>query len=296
MPHHFLRLSRALLSLALIAIVLAACGAETSEEEDRHTAQVAEATERLSQNEGGALVRRAIEAHGGLEVWYRAPTSSYTWEYANVGADVRFKSFLVADNRTRDVYHDLLVTGSYEDPDTVEAQFAWDGTEAWIYPDSIERPNPAFWGISGYYFQQIPFVLADPGVNYQRLPDEELDGTTYEMVRAYFDPGVGGSPGDSYTLYVHPESGVVEAIRYTVSYGQDVEPGADLPETLFIYDDHQTVDGLTTATSYRGYAFTDDGERGDFKNEAFADSLSFTRPFDASRMEAPDGARFVRPE
>jgi hypothetical protein len=294
-------LLRCALPLLTALLSLAACEpAEAPSEEEQAAAaverQVAEATERLSQNAGGELVKRTIEAHGGLEAWYSAPTSSYTWEYANVDADLRFRSFLVADNQTREVYHDLRVTGSYEDPDTVEARFAWDGQEAWIYPDSVERPNPAFWGISGYYFQQIPFVLADPGVNYERLPDETLDGTTYAMVRAFFDPGVGGSPGDSYTLYVHPETGRVEAIRYTVSFGREVEPGADLPETLFIYDDHQTVDGLTTATSYRGYGFTEDGERGDFKNEAFADSLSFTRPFDASRMEAPDGARFVRPE
>ncbi len=53
------------------------------------------------------------------------------------------------------------------------------------------------------------------------------------MVRTYFDSGVGESPGDSYTLYVHPDTGLVDAIRYTVSYGRDVPPGADLPETLF---------------------------------------------------------------
>jgi hypothetical protein len=251
------------------------------------------ARERLEASDGGRLVLRAIEAHGGLEAWYRAPTSSYTWEYANVGSDVRFRSFLVADNHTREVYHDLLTTGPYDAPSEVEARFAWDGERAWIHPDTIQQPNPRFWGISGYYFQQIPFVLADPGVNYRRLPDEELDGTRHEMVRAYFDPGVGESPGDSYTLYVHPETGLVRAIRYTVSFGRDLEPDADLPQTLFYYDDPVTVDGLTVARSFRGYRYTEAGERGEFRNEAFADSISFRRPFDRSRMEAPAGARFV---
>ncbi len=213
----------------------------------------------------------------------------------NLGADLRFKSFLVADNRTREVYHDLLTTGSYDAPDEVEARFAWDGTDAWIAPGSIEQPNPRFWGISGYYFQLIPFVLADPGTRFERRPDEELDGTMYEMVRVSFDEGVGESPGDSYTLYVHPESGLVEAIRYTVSYGRDVSPGADLPETLFYYDDHVTVDGLTVATAFRGYEFTEAGEAGEFRNEAFADSISFRRSFDRSRLEAPRDARFVAP-
>jgi hypothetical protein len=59
--------------------------------------QVEAARDRLAASEGGQLVMRAIEAHGGLATWYRAPTSSYTWEYANAGADVQFKSFLVAE-------------------------------------------------------------------------------------------------------------------------------------------------------------------------------------------------------
>jgi hypothetical protein len=42
---------------------------------------VEEAMLRLQASDGGRLVLDAIEAHGGLENWYRAPTSSYTWEY-----------------------------------------------------------------------------------------------------------------------------------------------------------------------------------------------------------------------
>ena len=287
-------------TLALVLVILVGCEAEEPGDLDSNVVPadevrelVAQAEDRLGVNEGGRLVHRAIDAHGGLEAWYRAPTSSYTWEYANVGLDYRFKSFLVADNRTREVYHDLLTTGTFDDAREVDGSFAWDGTNAWIVPDTVANPNPRFWGISGYYFQQIPFVLADPGVNFERLPDEELDGTTYEMVRAYFGPGVGESPGDSYTLYVHPETGLVDALRYTVSYGREVGPGADLPETLFYYDDYITVDGLTVATSYRGYDYTEDGERGEFGNEAFADSISFRRDFDPTRLQAPEGARFV---
>jgi len=256
--------------------------------------QVAEARERLTQSEGGALVLEAIEAHGGLEAWYRAPTSSYLWTYANVGADLQFTTFAEIDNQTRYAYHDLRSVGGYEDPDLVDAAFAWDGEQAWIAPDSIEQPNPHFWALSGFYFQQIPFVLADPGLRYERLPDETLDGTTYDMVRVAFDQEVGDSSGDTYTLYIHPETRQVDAIRYTVSYGQTVEPGADLPETLFEYQDFVTVDGLTVATQFDGYDFAD-GERGDFKNWAAADSISYRRPFDASKLDPPENARIVEP-
>jgi hypothetical protein len=256
--------------------------------------QVEDARARLTRSEGGRLVLRAIEAHGGLAAWYRAPTSSYSWEYANVGADIQFKSFLVANNRTRTVYHDLMTLGPYDNPQPVDAHFAWNGEVAWMYPDSIERPNPHFWATTGYYFEQIPFILADPGLTYERLPDETLDGTTYEMVRVGYEEGVGYSDDDTYTLYVHPESGRVDAIRYTVTYGRDVPDDADLSKTLFYYEDYVTVDSLTVATHFRGYRYTDGGAD-DFRNEAWADSISFRRPFDASKLEPPAGARIVEP-
>lgn len=255
-------------------------------------ARVDAARARLSASEGGRRVGRAIDAHGGLEAWYSAPTSSYTWEYANVGADLHFASFLVADNRTRRVYHDLLTVGPYGRPQPVEARFAWDGSEAWIAPDSIEKVNPRFWATSGYYFEQIPFVLADPGIRYEALPDDTLDGVPHTMVRVTFEPGVGDSPGDSYTLYLDEETGRVAAIRYTVTFGREPDAGAPPRETLFYYDDYVTVDGLTVPTRFRGYSFSEDG-RGAFKNEAWADSISFRRPFDASRLEAPPNARAV---
>ena len=281
--------------------VLAGCGSGGSSngttnvvphEEAQRRAEAAR--NRLAQNEGGRRVLRAIEAHGGLEAWYRAPTSSYTWEYANKGADLRFKSFLVVDNRTRRAYHDLLLTGTYDDSREVDARFAWDGEQAWIAPDSIQRPNPRFWALTGFYFQQIPFVLADPGLNYTTLPDDTIDGAPHDMVQVTFGQDVGDSPGDTYTLYLDQETGRVDAIRYTVSYGKDVEPGADLPETFFDYEDYVTVHGLTVPTRFEGYAYSEDEGPGDtLRNEAVADSISYRRSFDESKLEPPENARIV---
>jgi len=295
-----------LLGACILALVLAGCG-DTSDD-GRETAsasanvvpesevekRVEAARDRLTQNEGGQRVLRAIEAHGGLEAWYRAPTSSYTWEYANKEIDVRFKSFLVVDNRTRRAYHDLLTTGSYDDAQPVDARFAWTGERAWIAPDSIEQPNPRFWALSGFYFQQIPFVFADPGVNYEALPDDTLDGEPHDMVEITFGDDVGDAPDDVYTLYLDEDSGQVDAIRYVVTYGRDVEPGDDLSETLFDYEDYVTVDGLTVPTRFEGYSYSEEDGPGDtLRNEAHADSISYRRPFDPSRLEPPETARFV---
>ena len=282
-------------------LVLTGCGGETPTDDaanvvpsDEVQRRVEAAEERLTQNEGGQRILRAIEAHGGLKAWYRAPTSSYTWEYANKDANVRFKSFLVVDNRTRRAYHDLLTTGTYDNARSVDARFAWDGEQAWIAPDSTERPNPRFWALSGFYFQQIPFVLADPGTNYEALPDDSIDGTPHDMVRVTFGENVGDSPDDRYTLYLDKGTGRVDAIRYSATYGRDVGPDADLSETFFDYEDYVTVDGLTVPTRFEGYSYSEDEGPGDtLRNEAVADSISYRRPFDASKLEPPENARTV---
>lgn len=278
-------------------LLLGACSSDSGQEAEaeppaRSEAQVKadEARARLTASEGGKLMLRAIEAHGGLEAWYGAATSSYTWEYSNTGMNLRFKTYLVADNSTRRIYHEFRSMGTPDDPQPFEGRFAWDGEKAWISPPSVKRVSPRFWAATGYYFEQIPFVLADPGVSYEALPDEELDGVAHLMVKASFGAGVGDAPGDTYTLYVNQESGLVDAIRYTVTYGRTPEQAKNRPETLFYYKDYVTVDGLTVPTKFEGFGFAD-GKKGKFKNEAWADEISFRRPFDESQLAMPDDAR-----
>lgn len=82
-----LRLGWGIGALAIAAFALTGCDAPEADPEPSDPAAVPpaevqrlaeEARARLDVNEGGRLVLRAIEAHGGLEAWYRAPTSSYT--------------------------------------------------------------------------------------------------------------------------------------------------------------------------------------------------------------------------
>ncbi len=47
--------------------------------------------------------------------------------------------------------------------------------------------NPRFWATTPYYFQLIPFVLADPGLRYEALPSADLDGVPHEMVRVGYE-------------------------------------------------------------------------------------------------------------
>jgi hypothetical protein len=282
--------------IALLALaVCAGCGARS---QLRTPAQLEaeSARARLQASEGGRRVLRAIEAHGSLETWYNTPTSAFAWEYSNQGMDFRFKSYQVADNRTRQIYHTLQSLGSPELVMPATGRFAWDGSEAWIHPASIKRINPRFWATTPYYFQLLPFVLADPGLHYKAMPAEALDGVLCDMVRVGYESDVGDSPGDTYVLYLDPTSGLVRGIRYTVTYFSGRAPSAEPPkrETLFYYEDYVTVDGLTVATRFRGFLF-ENGQIGEFKNEAWASEISFSEAFEAGQLVAPAEARVQPP-
>jgi hypothetical protein len=240
---------------------------------------------------GGELVLAAIEAHGGLETWYASPTSSSCWEYSNPGSEMRFRSCMTVDNQTRQAYHHLEALGTPEKVEPYDGSFAWDGERAWIYPADTPKVNPRFWALTGFYFSQIPFVLADPGVSCQELPDADLDGETYSMVKCTFSAGVGDAPGDHYILYVDQTDHMVRAIRYTVTFGRGARKKAGPPrETLFYYEDYTTADGLKTPRHFNGFWF-DDGAKGEFKNEAWATNISYSKPFDESKLTMPEGGR-----
>ena len=164
---------------------------------------------------------------------------------------------------------------------------AWDGSDAWIYPGDTERLNPRFWASTGYYFSSIPFVLADPGIVYEAMPAEELDGILYDMVKVGYKADVGDA-SDAYTLYVDQETDRLFAIRYTVTFGGRPARG----ETLFYYQEYVTVDGLTVPTFFDGYNFID-GQKGDFKNKAWVTDISFSKPFDEAGVIMPEGAKIV---
>jgi len=258
---------------------------------DRARSMADDAKSRLEASEGGQLLLRSIDAHGGLDAWYGAPTSSYTWDYSNVGSNIRFKTRLVADNYSRRIYHDLLELGTPENPMPASGRFAWDGEDAWISPDSLQGINPRFWATTGYYFESIPFILADPGLHYTVLPDDTLNGMPHDMVRVSYENGVGDSPGDTYTLFLNKETAMVDGIRYTVTFGGGPPAaGEPLRETLFYYKNYTTVDGLTVATRFRGFNVVD-GVLSGFKNEAWAGDISFSNPFDERRLAMPEDGR-----
>jgi len=72
----------------------------------------------------------------------------------------------------------------------------------------------------------MPFIFSDPGVNFKVFPPEEHDDIDYQRVTAYYDVNVGDTPGDTYTMFINPETGMLDVVLHTVTTGPLTQPAA----------------------------------------------------------------------
>ncbi|MCB9781249.1 MAG: hypothetical protein H6742_21965 [Alphaproteobacteria bacterium] len=253
-------------------------------------ARVADAKARLQDSEAGRLLWRAIEAHGGLAAWHGAGTLQFDFDYAPLDQPDRR---MFTHNRI-----DLWSSRALQEelpaslPPEERALLGWDGTEAWIAPGPDAFPSTArFWALTPYYFVGMPFVLADPGVRLERLPDAELGGVEHRVVRARFDDGVGDAPDDYYVLYLHPETGRVGGLRYVVSFPGFFPDGGHSPEKLMVYSDPVAVGPLTLAGRYDTFRWDADAQvPGDQVTAITAGGFVLGEPIPVAEFSRPAGA------
>lgn len=205
-------------------------------------ARADEARARLAESDAGRLVAAAIEAHGGLDGWLSAGTLRFDFDYQPLANPAR---------RMR-THNEVDLWSAWARQEELPASgnqplavLGWNGEEAWITPDADAFPSPArFWALTPYYFVGMPFVAADPGTRYERLPDAPLDGQTFQLVKLTYADGTGDSPDDYYVLYLHPETHRLHALRYVVAYPGFFPEGGHTPEKIMRYTQPTEVGGL----------------------------------------------------
>lgn len=249
-------------------------------------ARVAIAKQRMSASEGGQMVWSSIEAAGGLTPWFASGDLRFRFAYTPVGRDAT-DTIQTIDTWSSRARHQLAAEPAIE--------FGWDGRVAWVHPaDADPKTNARFWSLTPYYFVGIPFVLADPGVRFEVLPDAAFEGATYDLVKASFEPGTGDAPDDYYILYLDKQTRRVRAIRYVVSYKGFRPDGGHSPEKLMSYDGDISANGLTFAASHRTFKFDEtSGELGEKVTDTFVSDVSFLRDRPDGFFDPPEGARLI---
>lgn len=223
------------------------------------------------------IVRRMIDAHGGMETWAAAPTVAFTEEFREGETTSGFPGRVIVEQGPRRARLDY--GGAM--------QAYWDGEKAWSVNWMVPMP-PRFLALLNYYFVNLPWMTQDAGVNLGEPGTATLwdDPTEYITVKMTFDAGVGDTPDDYYVLYIHPETYQLRANEYIVTYRSILPEGVTTTEPhILVYDEYTELGGLVVPTHYTIY-LTDQTIYGSC---AFTD-WSFSDPWDASWMEMPEGA------
>jgi hypothetical protein len=216
-----------------------------------------------------------IEAHGGLERWRSAPTMRFTDAFLPAGAESALESHVTVEMSSRRAYLDFPA---------MDAQIVWDGEKAWSV-NWQRRTPPRFLALLSFYFVGLPWLTADPGVHLSEprtgtLPD---DPTEYITVKMTFGEGVGDTPDDYYLLFIDPSTHLLKATEFTVTYADVLAPDEEFKKDLGIFETYGEFEGLKVPTRFPIYV---DGElAGTYEWR----EVSFSQPFDDSRMKMPDG-------
>ena len=236
------------------------------------TKVTSDSEEPLKQREFSELFEKILDAHGGIEEWYKY---SYLEYKIDRGSGVETHRVDIKSRKGR-----IDKEGRFS--------LGFDGENIWVAPerDSFPGSSPRFTHNLHFYFFAIPFVLADPGVNYENGGEVIIRDKSYVILKATFDEGVGDAPDDQYLLYVDPNTFLIDFINYSVTY-YDKSRATQYNALDYSFGDFGS---LKLTTDYTGYRW----ENGDFGDRRYSASFSDLKLLpevpDPSIFEAPAGA------
>jgi len=198
--------------------------------------------------------------------------------------NVMFKGNQVLDGRVS--YNTQVDKARFDLPD---ATVVFDGSHAWVAPDTEAFPNARFHILTWPYFHAMMMKLDDPGAHLGTVKMRPLDGKPHKTTKLTFSEGVGDAPDDWYIVYQDPETGLMAGAAYIVTYGQDGEP--EEPTIKMVrFHDYETVDGVTLPTYWKFYHWqAGKGPHGEAVGEVKVSEIEFFTPDDET-FTKPDGA------
>lgn len=153
----------------------------------------------------------------------------------------------------------------------------FDGEEVYITPDSALYKGARFDALTWSYFALAPFKFADEGTNWgeaKQLPLRE-ENDPMQSIKLSFENGVGDAPDDWYQVYVNPETGLLEAMAYIVTFGDTPREEAGKNPHAITYSDYQSVQGAILAGKWKFYNWSKEAGLGEQLGEATITNIQF---------------------
>ncbi|WP_273566481.1 DUF6503 family protein [Maribacter halichondriae] len=219
-----------LLTLAFTILAFTAC------KEIKKEAIQPKMEEETTSKEFPETIFKIFEAHGGFDTYITNRVLSF-----EIPKDDMTEAHTI-DLKTR---NEKITMG--------DIAMGYDGSEFWLLDEKGEyKGDPIFYHNLIFYFYNMPFVLADDGIHYEKTESLEFEGKNYPGIKISYDAGIGSSSKDEYFIYYNPETFQMEWLGYTVTYRSN-EKSDNVRWIRYI--DWMNVDGLTLPKSITWYAY-----------------------------------------
>ncbi|MEM7548680.1 MAG: heat-shock protein Hsp90 [Bacteroidota bacterium] len=179
--------------------------------------------------------------------------------------------------------------------DSLNTVAIFDGENSFVSPAASSFAGARFHLLTWPYFLAAPFKLNDPGTELEETGNKDMFGREVPSAKLTFESGIGDTPDDWYVLFKHEENGVLKALAYIVTFGKSTEKASEDPHAV-VYNDFQTIEGVTLSKTWDFYGWTDDSGFGDeqigkvtISNIEFvsASEIDFNVPEDNREEELP---------
>lgn len=217
-----------LMSLVLLCTLLWSCQTEVKEPTKVENEQPSTATvsEVEFQNKGHELVYKMVQKVGDYEKLKALKDVSYTYTYQTPDkkADIVKESY---------IFDGELSHGSYEKHERTfpelegKIEQGFDGEVFWFKHNGeilegeqyLKRTH--FSRKTNFYWFAMLQKLLDPGLQYEYLKEETIEGKAYDVVKVTFDSE---KPTDIYQLYINKDTELIDQFLFTVADFNSMDP------------------------------------------------------------------------
>lgn len=157
------------------------------------------------------------------------------------------------------------------------SKLIYNGKDVFLSPANANDKGARFDMFTWNYFFSLPFKLTDPGTNWELLDSLQVDETPYTAGKLSFGENVGDAPDDWYVIYQQPETGLLHAAAYIVTFGKAKDKAEENPHAI-VYHDYKKVDEIPVATKWTFHNWDNENGIGEQLGEATISNIKF---FDA---------------
>mgnify|MGYP003147118544 CR=1 FL=1 len=169
----------------------------------------------------------------------------------------------------------------------------YDGSQLFIKPDTTKSQGARFDIFTWQYFFAMPYKLTDPGTIWNMEDPAQFKAQEMETAKLSFEENTGDSPDDWYLVYQNPDTKLLQAASYIVTFGgTSVEKAQEEPHAI-VYNNYKNVEGIPFATNWVFYNWNKKDGFGDQLGEASISNIEFFKA-DEDYFAKPEHSRLVK--